>query len=66
MYKYQIYKKSFTGLDELLTECSDRKEIPFELELLGFKDCKTKLDENGTLIYYKGKSNQLYVKYVKY
>lgn len=65
MYKYQIYKKSFTGEDELLTECSSRSEIPYELEMLGFKDCKTRIDENGTLIYYKGKHNQVYIKYVK-
>lgn len=48
--------------DKVLGIAQSRKEIPYTLEELGFKDCKTKLDEYGTLLYYKGK-RALYIAY---
>lgn len=63
MKKYKIIKKGLGKEDIILAECKERRMIPYELEVLGFGDCKTKLDENGTKIYYKGKRNQVYVSY---
>lgn len=64
MHKYQICKINFNEPDAVLAECNKRSEISYELDLLGYGDCKTKLNENGTLIYYKGKHSQVYVKYI--
>lgn len=65
-YKYEIRKKSFDGqLDEVLSICKRRSEIPYEIERLGYKDSKKKLDEKGTMLYQKGKHNIVYVAYIK-
>lgn len=50
--------------DKVLAEGKSLNELPFLLEELGFKDCKTKLNENGTKLYYKGK-RALYVQYIQ-
>ncbi|PFJ29073.1 hypothetical protein [Bacillus thuringiensis] len=48
--------------DKVLAEGKSLDELPYLLEELGFKDCKTKINENGTKLYYKGK-RALYVHY---
>lgn len=48
--------------DRVLAEGKSLSELPYLLEELGFSDCKTKLNENGTMLYYKGK-RALYVQY---
>ncbi|MEJ1517960.1 hypothetical protein R3O67_32830 [Bacillus cereus] len=48
--------------DTVLAEGKSLNELPYLLEELGFKDCKTKINENGTKLYYKGK-RALYVHY---
>ncbi|PGP14680.1 hypothetical protein COA01_30470 [Bacillus cereus] len=48
--------------DKVLAEGKSLNELPYLLEELGFKDCKTKINENGTKLYYKGK-RALYVYY---
>lgn len=63
-YRYEIRKKVYNGKDEVLSSVKNRLEIPYEIELLGYKDAKTKIDENGTKIYYKGK-NEIYIAYTK-
>lgn len=65
-FHYQIRRKNFDGNpDEILALCEKSQEIDYELEILGFKDCKVKIDENGTELYCKGKRNVLYVAYVQ-
>ncbi|WP_336769836.1 hypothetical protein [Bacillus bombysepticus] len=48
--------------DKVLAEGKSISELPYLLEELGFKDCKTRINENGTRLYYKGKRS-LYVYY---
>lgn len=48
--------------DKVLSEGNELKELPFILEELGFSKCKTKINQNGTKLYYKGK-RAIYVQY---
>lgn len=65
-YMYEIRKKAFDGKeDQVLVSNLKKEELKFEIDALGFSDCKNKIDENGTLLYYKGRTNAIYVAYVK-
>lgn len=65
-FKYEIYKKSFTASpDTLITTFNKRDELQYILQEIGFGDCKSRY-EDDTLLYYKGRTNAIYIKYVKY
>lgn len=64
-FKYEVYKKSFTNSsDDLLTTFSNRNDFDYIIEELGFGKHKTRIEEDGTMLYYKGRNNAIYVKYV--
>lgn len=50
--------------DEVVATGKELKEVPLLLAELGFNDCKTKIIE-GTMIYYKSRTNMVYIKYIK-
>lgn len=61
--KIGVFPHQFKAEDEVLVKGESLNEIPYRLEDLGFAGAKTKLVE-GTTVYYKGKTNAVYVKYV--
>lgn len=62
--KIKQFPPVFREDDEVVAKGSELSEFPLLLAELGFNECKTKVIE-GTMVYYKGKTNMLYVKYIK-
>ena len=61
--KINQFPISFNGKDTILAECQKTEEIPSKLKEIGFEKCKTKI-VNGTKVYYKGKTNAVYITYI--
>lgn len=61
--KIKAFPITFNKDDEVLATGESLNEIPFRLEDIGFLSSKEKVVE-GTTVYYKGKTNAVYVRYI--
>jgi hypothetical protein len=61
--KINQFPISFNESDVILVECHKIDEIPSKLKEIGFEKCKAKVVD-GTKVYYKGKTNAVYITYI--